>query len=89
MTADQTGIVEFVDELPAPKQGRAARTRLEARAALKARPFEWAIIDVFHVKERAYYLTNSIRRDWGAGYEAATRNTDQEEWKVFARWVGE
>ena len=87
MTADQTGIVEFVDELPAPKQGRAARTRLAARGALMARPYEWAIIDVFDVKERAYQLTNSIRRDWGPNYEAATRSTGEGEWKVFARWV--
>ena len=89
MTADQTPEVEFVAELPAPKRGRAVRTRLKARAALNARPLEWAIIDVFNVKERAYYLTNSIRRDWGPGYEAATRSTGEEEWKVFARWVGE
>ena len=87
VTAEPTPDVEFVTELPPPKQGRAARTRLKARAALNARPLEWAIIDVFNVKERAYYLTNSIRRDWGPNYEAATRSTGDGEWKVFARWV--
>lgn len=89
MTADRTPEVEFVDEVPPSKRGRAVRTRLKARAALKARPGEWAIIEVFNDKKRAYQLTNSIRRDWDVGYEAATRNTGEEEWKVFARWVGE
>jgi hypothetical protein len=78
--------IEFVDNIPAPRQNRWNRSSIIAQ--LKANPGQWALIETGSTWNAVGPHATALRKD---GCEAATRriNAEQPTVALYARWNNE